>query len=173
MFQVSKPVHGIFIKTTRNYKAIPCNHISMPKFPAVICQFVFRSIAAIRIFLITAEFSSFRDQLVRVSLIIIDLCCLKSNFVYSNFLRKFFDIFYLVLIGLHNKKLKKNKRSFAVQFFFPFNNIPRSLHYFFKTTAHAVLLINILGGPVYRNDQPVKPAFNSSSGSLIREVMCI
>ena len=45
--QVTHLVLGVFVKTTRYYLPVPGDHAGMPKFPAVIEQFVFRNMPTV------------------------------------------------------------------------------------------------------------------------------
>src|SRR6185312_480961 len=117
-------MHSVFVKTTWNYHSIPGNHICLPQFPAMILQFIFGNLFAFFIFFIAAEFFIFWYQMIRVIFIIIDLCSFKTNFINPYFFGQFFYIFYLMFIWSYHQKLEKNKWLFALQFFFPFHNIP-------------------------------------------------
>src|SRR3954465_7382885 len=110
---------------------------------------------ACRIFFITAVLRKCGDQLVGVICVIVYLSGLETYLVHTDLFSKTPYIIYLVLVGFYHQELEKNKRRFAIQLFFPFNDVACTLQHFVQLATYTVLLVNILRGAVDGDYKPV------------------
>src|ERR1019366_1216332 len=121
----------------------------------MICQFIFGDIFTLFILLVSTIFFIYRNQLIRIIFIIVNLCCFKTHFINTNFGCQFFYFFHLVFIWFYYQKLEKYKWRFAFKFFLPFYNILCTLYHLIKIASNPVLLIYFLCGSINRNNKPV------------------
>src|SRR5688572_25832701 len=145
----------------------------MPGPPAMIVEGVLECMRSVGVCTVTAVFLFSGYQAMGIVFIVIYLCGLEPHIIHAYFVGKELYVIHLVLIGFYHQELEDQERGFALQFFLPFYHVTCALQHFIQLAANAVLLVYLLCGTVYGNDQAVKATLNSFACIGIRKVVCI
>src|SRR6185312_14914826 len=171
--EIAQGMLRIFVKTTRHYQPVPGDDGRMPQTPAMVVEAVLENIGSVPVLVITAVFFIPRYQTVGVVPVVIDLGGFESYLVHPGLLCQTPYVLQLVFVWPDDEELKKHEWLFALQFFFPPDDIARAFQYFIESAAHPVLLIDILCGTVDGNDEPVQSALDCPFGVPVVEIMRI